>query len=201
MGLFPSKQELPSPKAKKSTKKKSSTEDESAIASNEIPKRLQKRKPNDLETPIRKNGQTNFSSTKVKADGLENLPEQSPARPAPISTHVTDDEIHVNLAMADLMAYLQVVATNSHNLPRTKRDDPERGNTVSGLSTDDYARKSAAFIPADVRVIAGSFSKYGRVWDLPTSEVSLWRSMSAKRLRMRPSLTCHAFLSPTGIRR
>jgi hypothetical protein len=75
--------------------------------------------------------------------------------------------------MADLMAYLQVVATNSQNLPMTRRDDPELGKTVSSLSAEEYARKSAAFIPADVRVIAGSFTKYGRVWDLPTSEVSL----------------------------
>lgn len=206
MGLAPSKVELEGPTVKKSTKKKSTanvslTEDESTTAADETPKGLQKRRTNNAETPIRKNGQKNFSSTKLNADGLADLPEQSPARPAPISTHITDDEIHVNLAMADLMAYLQVIATNSQNLPMTRRDDPERGNTVSALSADDYARKSAAFIPADVRVIAGSFSKYGRVWDLPTSEVSLLRSMAAKRLRMRPSLTYHAFLSPTGIRR
>ena len=72
--------------------------------------------------------------------------------------------------MADLMAYLQVVANNSANLPLTRRDDPELPKTVSSLTADEYARKSAAFIPADVRVIAGSFTKYGRVWDLPTSD-------------------------------
>lgn len=86
------------------------------------------------------------------------------------SSMITDDQVHVNLAMADLMAYLQVVANNSNNLPLTKRDDPELGRTVSNLSSDEYARKSAAFIPSDVRVICGSFTRYGRVWDLPTSE-------------------------------
>lgn len=87
-----------------------------------------------------------------------------------ISSFVADDEVKVNLAMADLMAYLQVVANNSANLPLTRRDDPEVPKTVSSLTADEYARKSAAFIPADVRVIAGSFTKYGRVWDLPTSD-------------------------------
>lgn len=86
------------------------------------------------------------------------------------SSHITDDQVHVNLAMADLMAYLQVVANNSNNLPLTRRDDPELGRTVSNLTPDEYARKSAAFIPSDVRVIGGSFTRYGRVWDLPTSE-------------------------------
>lgn len=84
--------------------------------------------------------------------------------------HITDDQVHVNLPMADLMAYLQVVANNSNNLPLTRRDDPELGKMVSSLTSEEYARKSAAFIPADVRVIGGSFTKYGRVWDLPTSD-------------------------------
>lgn len=83
---------------------------------------------------------------------------------------ITDDQVHVNLAMADLMAYLQVVANNSNNLPLTRRDDPELGRTVSNLNVDEYTRKSAAFIPSDVRVIGGAFTRYGRVWDLPTSE-------------------------------
>ena len=86
------------------------------------------------------------------------------------SSLITDDQVHVNLAMADLMAYLQVVANNSNNLPLTRRDDPELGRTVSNLTADEYARKSAAFIPSDVRVIGGAFTRYGRVWDLPTSE-------------------------------
>jgi hypothetical protein len=84
--------------------------------------------------------------------------------------HNRDNQVHVNLAMADLMAYLQVVANNSNNLPLTKRDDPELGRMISNLTSEEYARKSAAFIPADVRVIGGSFLKYGRVWDLPTGE-------------------------------
>jgi hypothetical protein len=83
---------------------------------------------------------------------------------------IRDEDVKVNLAMADLMAYLQVVANNSQNLPLTRRDDPEVGKPVSALSPEEYAKKSAAFVPADVRMIGGSFTKYGRVWDLPTSE-------------------------------
>jgi len=89
------------------------------------------------------------------------------------SSHITDDQVHVNLAMADLMAYLQVVANNSNHLPLTRRDDPELDRTVSTLTSEDYARKSAAFIPSDVRMIGGTFTRYGRVWDLPTSEVGI----------------------------
>jgi len=88
----------------------------------------------------------------------------------PGSSKIKDEQVLVNLAMADLMAYLQVVANNSNNLPLTRRDDPELTRMVTNLSSEEYARKSAAFIPADVRVIAGSFLKYGNVWDLPTSE-------------------------------
>jgi hypothetical protein len=88
-----------------------------------------------------------------------------------VTTHITDDEVHVNLAMADLMAYLQVVANNSNNLPLTKRDDSELERTVLTLTSEEYARKSAAFVPSDIRVIGGSFTRYGRVWDLPSSEV------------------------------
>lgn len=87
-----------------------------------------------------------------------------------VSSYVADEEVKVNLAMADLMAYLQIVANNSSNLPLTRRDDPEVHKSVSNLTSDEYARKSAAFVPADVRVIAGSFTKYGNVWDLPTSD-------------------------------
>jgi len=83
---------------------------------------------------------------------------------------IRDEQVQVNLAMADLMAYLQVVANNSNNLPLTRRDDPELHRMVSSLTSEEYARKSAAFIPADVRVISGTFTKYGRVWDLPTSD-------------------------------
>jgi hypothetical protein len=83
-----------------------------------------------------------------------------------------DSEVMINLAMADLMAYLQVVANNTSNLPHTRRDDPEVGRTVSTLTAKEYARTSAAFIPSDTRIICGSFTRYGRVWDLPTSEVS-----------------------------
>ncbi len=88
-------------------------------------------------------------------------------------TKIRDDQVHVNLAMADLMAYLQVVANNSNQLPVTRRDDSELDRIVSSLSSEEYARKSAAFLPADIRVIGGTFTRYGRVWDLPTSEVRI----------------------------
>lgn len=81
----------------------------------------------------------------------------------------SDDQVHVNLAMADLMAYLQVVANNSNHLPLTRRDDPDLSRSFNELSADEYARKSSAFIPADVRVIGGVHKGYGAVWDLPTS--------------------------------
>jgi hypothetical protein len=84
---------------------------------------------------------------------------------------ITDDQVQVNLAMSDLMAYLQVVANNSSNLPITKRDDLELDRFVTSLSPEEYARKAAAFVPADVRVIGGAFTRYGRVWDLPNSGV------------------------------
>jgi hypothetical protein len=83
---------------------------------------------------------------------------------------INDDQVQVNLAMGDLMAYLQVVANNSSNLPHTCRDDPEDGRTVSTLTDEEYAQKSTAFIPADVRVIGGSFTRYGSIWDLSTSQ-------------------------------
>jgi len=86
---------------------------------------------------------------------------------------IADDAVQLDLPMADLMAYLQVVANNSSNLPLTRRDDPELGRTVSSLTAEEYAFKCAAFVPSNVRIIGGQFGKYGRVWDLPTSEVSL----------------------------
>ena len=87
---------------------------------------------------------------------------------------VQDDDVNVNLAMADLMAYLQLVAANSQDLPLTRRDDPELGKTVCTLSAQDYLKRAEAFLPCDVRVIGGSFTKYGRIRELPSSEVSLF---------------------------
>lgn len=86
------------------------------------------------------------------------------------STKIADDQVQLDLPMADLMAYLQVVANNSSNLPLTRRDDPELGRTVSSLTAEEYAFKCAAFVPSNVRILGGQFGKYGRVWDLPTSE-------------------------------
>ncbi|KAL3921935.1 MAG: hypothetical protein SGARI_006568, partial [Bacillariaceae sp.] len=105
------------------------------------------------------------SASKAAKGGVEGRDDSLP-RPQ----FIRDDQVQVNLAMADLMAYLQVVANNSNNLPLTRRDDPELTRMVSTLTSEEYARKSAAFIPADVRVLGGSFLKYGKVWDLPTSE-------------------------------
>jgi hypothetical protein len=108
---------------------------------------------------------SNPSATKAAKGSLEGRDDSIPRK-----QFIRDDQVQVNLAMADLMAYLQVVANNSNNLPLTRRDDPELTRMVSTLTSEEYARKSAAFIPADVRVIGGSFLKYGKVWDLPTSE-------------------------------
>lgn len=105
---------------------------------------------------------TKQSSNKKGEDNRDDI--------VPVHSVIRDDQVHVNLAMADLMAYLQVVANNSNNLPLTRRDDPELKRMVTDLTSEEYARKSAAFIPADVRVLGGSFLKYGNVWDLPTSE-------------------------------
>jgi hypothetical protein len=107
--------------------------------------------------------------------------EDNGSESAPPPMKVSDDQVNVNMPMADLMAYLQVVANNSGNLPLTRRDDPELDRTVSSLSPQDYAKKSAAFVPADVRVISGHFTRYGRVWDLPTSEVRFRPARSARR--------------------
>lgn len=112
------------------------------------------------------------SSTRKEAPEPLSLAQQPQRRDdEPPTMKITDDQINVNLAMADLMAYLQVVANNSNHLPITRRDDPEIERTVTSLNSEEYARKSAAFVPADIRVIGGTFTRYGRVWDLPTSEV------------------------------
>jgi hypothetical protein len=89
------------------------------------------------------------------------------------SRRITDDQVHLDIPMAELMAYLQMVANHSSNLPLTRRDDPDLGRTVSSLTADEYAFKCAAFLPSRIRIIGGQFGKYGRVWDLPTSEVSI----------------------------
>ena len=88
------------------------------------------------------------------------------------SRRIQDESVQLDLPMADLMAYLQVVANNSSNLPLTRRDDPELGRTVSSLTSEEYALKCKAFIPANVRILGGMYGKYGSVWDLPTGEVS-----------------------------
>lgn len=139
------------------------TEDENSL--NPPESSAKKKRKSSASTPLRKNG--------ARAQGNGDNGASPEAAMSQISSHISDDQVNVNLAMADLMAYLQVVATNSQNLPTTRRDNPELRKSEHSLTADEYARKSAAFIPADVRVIAGSFTKYGRVWDLPTAEVCL----------------------------
>jgi hypothetical protein len=148
------------PKSADSVDTENLTEGSSTVG----PVPVSNRKEKDI---MGKNKQSPMSPTATlpttpKVDRRDDVP--------PRSSIIRDDQIQVNLAMADLMAYLQVVANNSNNLPLTPRDDPELHRMVSNLSSEEYARKSAAFIPADVRVIGGSFLKYGKVWDLPTSE-------------------------------
>jgi len=106
-------------------------------------------------------------------------PADSPSTPLSPggSRRITDDQVHLDIPMAELMAYLQMVANHSSNLPLTRRDDPDLGRTVSSLTADEYAFKCAAFLPSNIRIIGGQFSKYGRVWDLPTSEVSVEASI------------------------
>lgn len=118
------------------------------------------------KSPMSKGSRRSGAGRKMKSPKNDDTRDDEP----PTSTKIKDEQVLVNLAMADLMAYLQVVANNSNNLPLTRRDDPELSRTVTTLTSEEYARKSAAFIPADVRVISGSFLKYGNVWDLPTSE-------------------------------
>eukprot|EP00980_Cylindrotheca_fusiformis_P028395 scaffold22596_cov131-Cylindrotheca_fusiformis.AAC.24 len=79
----------------------------------------------------------------------------------------SDKNVLVNIELGDLMAYLQVVANHSNNLPQTCRDDPEGDQSTSDIPDNLYAKKSAAFIPSDIRIIGASFLKYGTVWDLP----------------------------------
>mmetsp|Transcript_26800 Transcript_26800/g.37790 ORF Transcript_26800/g.37790 Transcript_26800/m.37790 type:complete len:589 (-) Transcript_26800:208-1974(-) len=118
--------------------------------------------PADLDTPNTSAMNNTFN---------KGLSDKTPRRATELKTSpIQDNDVHVNLAMADLMGYLQVVADNSNNLPLTRRDDPELVRTVSTLTADEYAKKSAAFIPSTVRVIGGSFTKYGKVWDLPTGD-------------------------------
>ncbi|CAJ1954543.1 unnamed protein product [Cylindrotheca closterium] len=85
----------------------------------------------------------------------------------PKSLDQSDGKISVNIAMADLMAYLQVVANHSNNLPQTRRDDPAGKECAVATPEEVYANKSAAFIPADVRIVGGRFMLYGKAWNLP----------------------------------
>ena len=140
----------------------------------------------------RKSSQERSDRGEAREDENRTIPEQQPnKRTSPASAdsssmsyedkfplspvrnkRISDDQVHLDLPMAELMAYLQMVANHSSNLPLTRRDDPDLGRTVSSLTADEYAFKCAAFLPSKIRILGGQFGKYGRVWDLPTSEVS-----------------------------
>jgi hypothetical protein len=108
----------------------------------------------------------------------------------------SDKKVLVNIEMTDLMAYLQVVANHSSNLPQTRRDDPEGEILISAVPDDLYAKKAAAFIPSDVRIIGASFLKYSRVWDLPNlSEYNPYSCAQepGKSSIGTPSLEAHIF--------
>lgn len=160
--LRPKATDIPAPQSARVTEPSSKNEFVSAMSNKIHGQRDQ------LENKARRG--TNGVKKGSSGYNLATMPMQKPPQDDGGSSYVADDEVTVNLAMADLMAFLLVVANNSNNLPLTRRDDPEVGKSVTTFSPDEYARKSAAFIPADVRVIGGSFTKYGRVWDLPTSQ-------------------------------
>jgi len=110
------------------------------------------------------------SPNSTATDNTSNISNQQTTA----NKQITDSEVQLDIPMADLMAYLQVVANNSSNLPLTRRDDIELGNNiVSSLSEKEYEYKCNAFIPSNVRIIGGVFGRYGNVWDLPTSEVRI----------------------------
>jgi hypothetical protein len=134
-------------------------------------------KKDDQHPTSYKSRRNRRSGDKKMANGKDIWNSNAPA-------HVQDEHVHVNLGLADFLAYLQVVANNSNHLPLTKRDDPELDRSINELTAEEYARKSAAFVPADVRVIGGVFTRYGRVWDLPTSAVSVVVA-SAKNVVLR----------------
>jgi len=73
-----------------------------------------------------------------------------------------EDEIDDEQARRDLIAYLEIVGENISNLPMTCRDDPQLGRTVSTLTSREYALKSDAFIPCDIRIIGSSSSRRDR---------------------------------------
>jgi hypothetical protein len=110
------------------------------------------------------------ASLSSNSRGRSSSTPKASARTCRAASMKQEENISVNLPMTDLMSYLQCVASNSSNLPNTRRDDPELGRMVSSLISDEYEAKSSAFIPSDFKIISGHFSKYGKVWDLPTSE-------------------------------
>jgi len=100
----------------------------------------------------------------TREDSNPNTPESA------LTAGAGEDDVQINLHMLDLMEYLQGVARESNDLPTTPRDDPELGKTVSRLTQTGFLRKAEAFIPADVRIISGTFTRRANVWNLPTSE-------------------------------
>lgn len=91
------------------------------------------------------------------------------------------------------MEYMENVAEEACNLPLTLRDDPELGRTVSTLTAEEYAFKSAAFIPCDIRVIGGLYLNYGKVWNLPT-EKEICSANAQEPGRTNGGANCNAML-------
>eukprot|EP00577_Skeletonema_sp_RCC1716_P000654 CAMPEP_0113435386 /NCGR_PEP_ID=MMETSP0013_2-20120614/36245_1 /TAXON_ID=2843 ORGANISM="Skeletonema costatum, Strain 1716" /NCGR_SAMPLE_ID=MMETSP0013_2 /ASSEMBLY_ACC=CAM_ASM_000158 /LENGTH=547 /DNA_ID=CAMNT_0000325751 /DNA_START=68 /DNA_END=1708 /DNA_ORIENTATION=- /assembly_acc=CAM_ASM_000158 len=152
---------VPEPNKKSSNRSKSKDK----RSSRERPERGEAREDENRDSSVEQHHNKRISPASTDspsmsyANNFATLPPRGNKR-------ITDDQVHLDLPMAELMAYLQMVANHSSNLPLTRRDDPDLGRTVSSLTADEYAFKCAAFIPSKIKY----FGKYGKVWDLPTSE-------------------------------
>jgi hypothetical protein len=156
--------------------------EESNMVSNSSSSSGRKRHGNGASPPLHGRESTSHSQRQGRQGNplvmggksyTSNRPAPPPPPQAPPPRREESTSSQNDLSMTDLMAYLQIVADNSSNLPLTRRDDPELGRTVSSLTAEEYETKCRAFVPANVRILGGMFGRYGKVWDLPTSEVSL----------------------------
>lgn len=74
---------------------------------------------NGLSSPLHHNHMGSSPQDMARAMGATSPSERTEATAG--SRKITDDSVQLDLPMADLMAYLQVVANNSSNLPLTRR--------------------------------------------------------------------------------
>ncbi|KAL7503860.1 hypothetical protein ACHAXN_004497 [Cyclotella atomus] len=152
--------------------------EESNMVSNSSSSSGRKRHGNGASPPLHGRESTSHSQRQGRQGnplvmGGKSYTSNRPAPPPPPQApppRREESSSQNDLSMTDLMAYLQIVADNSSNLPLTRRDDPELGRTVSSLTAEEYETKCRAFVPANVRILGGMFGRYGKVWDLPTSE-------------------------------